>query len=78
MDNGTRQFTIRGIDYEGDRITDGTGRGYIELRRPGGTAPLARIHYHGPDREMDVCTYGEPLPVPTVEWLLMMGREALA
>lgn len=52
--------------------------GYIELRRPGSAEPLARINYHGPGTEMDVCTYGEPLPVPTVEWLIEMGRDKLA
>jgi hypothetical protein len=78
MQNETKHITIDAVAYDADRITDGTGIGFIELRRPGSSEPLARINYHGPDTPMDVCTYGVPLPLPTVEWLLQAGREKLA
>lgn len=74
----TRQFTIGAVEYDGDRILDADWLGYIELRRPGGTEPLARINYHGPGTPMDLCTYGQPLPLPAVEWLIEKGWEKLA
>jgi hypothetical protein len=78
MQNETKHITIDAVVYDADRITDGAGIGYIELRQPGSSELLARINYHGHDTPMDVCTYGKPLPLPTVEWLLQAGREKLA
>ena len=66
MQNETKTLSIAGITYDADRITDGAGIGYIELRRPGGGEPLARINYHGPGTEMDLCTYGNALPLSAV------------
>lgn len=79
MTNETKHIRLGTIDFEADRITDGThGIGYIELRRPGSSEPLARINYHGPGTELDLCTYGAPLPLSAVEWLIEKGREKLA
>lgn len=79
MTNETKHLTLGKIPYEADRITDGThGIGFIELRQPGSSEPLARINYHGPGTEMDLCTYGAPLPMTAVEWLIEKGREKLA
>ncbi|RMB39168.1 hypothetical protein C8J47_0131 [Sphingomonas sp. PP-F2F-G114-C0414] len=79
MTNETKHLTLGKTAYEADRITDGThGIGYIELRRPGSSEPLARINYHGPGTELDLCTYGTPLPMSAVEWLIEKGREKLA
>jgi hypothetical protein len=78
MENETKHITIDAVAYDADRITDAAGIGYIELRQPGSSEPLARINYQGPGTPMDVCTYGVPLPLPTVEKLIEMGREKLA
>ncbi len=78
MTNETKHVTLGDLEYEADRITDGThGIGYIELRRPGSGEPLARINYHGPDTEMDLCTYGAPLPLSAIKWLIEKGEEKL-
>ncbi len=78
MENETKHIIIDGIAYDADRITDSAGIGFIELRQPGSNEPLVRINYHGPRTPMDVCAYGAPLPLPTVEKLIEMGREKLA
>jgi hypothetical protein len=79
MTNETKRITLGDLEYEADRITDGThGIGYIELRQPGGSEALARINYHGPGTQLDLCTYGTPLPMMAVEWLIEKGREKLA
>jgi hypothetical protein len=78
MTNETKIIDAGGIAYEADRITDGThGIGYVELRQPGSSEPLARINYHGPGTEMDLCTYGAPVPLPAVKWLIETGGGAL-
>ncbi len=78
MTNETKHITLGDLEYEADRITDGThGIGYIELRRLRGSEPLARINYHGPGTEMDLCTYGAPLPLPAIKWLIETGDAAL-
>jgi hypothetical protein len=77
MENETKTLRISGIAYDADRITDSAGIGYIELRRPGGEEPLARINYHGPGNEMGLCTYGNALPLSAVRWLLDRGEYAL-
>lgn len=73
-----KQVAIEGTEYDAVRVTDGNGIGYIELRAPGSTEPIARINYHGLDQPMDVCTYGHSLPLPAVLWLIERGRDALA
>lgn len=78
MQNETKHITIDAVAYDADRITDGVGIGYIELRQPGSSEPLARINYHGPETPTDVCTYGVPLPLPAVRWLIEKGEEKLA
>ena len=77
MQNETKTLSIAGIAYDADRVTDSAGIGYIELRRPGSSEPLARINYHGPGTEMDLCTYGNALPLSVVRWLLECGEYAL-
>lgn len=78
MTKETKTIDAGGIAYEADRITDGThGIGYIELRRPGSSEALARINYHGPGTEMDLCTYGAPLPLSAIKWLIEIGDAAL-
>ena len=77
MTNETKHFTLDCIHYDADRIIDSAGIGYIELRWPGVEAPLARIHYHGNTVPMDVCTYGAPLPLPALEWLLAKAQSGL-
>lgn len=73
-----KTIDVGGIAYEADRVTDGThGIGYIELRRLDSSEPLARINYHGPGTEMDLCTYGAPLPLPAIKWLIEAGGGAL-
>lgn len=77
-DNGIRFPVLGGVRYEAERVTWDNGRqGYIELRRPASTEPLARINYRGPVLPLEICTYGEPLPMPAVEWLIERAEYAL-
>lgn len=78
MTNETKRQTIGGVEYDAERITDSAGIGYFELREPGSSVPMARINYHGPDRSMDVCTYGNALPMPAVAWLISRAESWLS
>jgi hypothetical protein len=77
-DDGIRYPVLGGIRYEAERVTWNNARqGYIELRRPGCTEPLTRINYRGPALPLEICTYGEPLTMPAVEWLIDRTKWAL-